>query len=76
MKLLEKEPEKRIRPEEALVHPWIIEKVKIRIQASKGNLYPEISEDEKRKYEDLLDKIKDKITEPIQAKFEVIKYQA
>ena len=46
--------------EEALSHPWIVEKVKIRALKNKLTLYSHVGTDDKKRCEDILDRIRDK----------------
>eukprot|EP00826_Nyctotherus_ovalis_P049938 TRINITY_DN6071_c0_g1_i2.p1 TRINITY_DN6071_c0_g1~~TRINITY_DN6071_c0_g1_i2.p1 ORF type:complete len:349 (+),score=95.38 TRINITY_DN6071_c0_g1_i2:237-1283(+) len=59
-KLLEKSPTERITAEAALTHPWIVEKVKVRMLAAKSPLYPLIKTEEKIRCEELLLRLKEK----------------
>lgn len=58
MKLLEKDPKKRINADDALKHSWIVEKVKIKSIVNKTNLYPSITIEDKHKFEEVLDQLK------------------
>lgn len=52
--MLEKAPYRRIRVEEALTHPWITEKVKLRALRERWMLYPETSLEQKEEFEETL----------------------
>ena len=58
MRLLEKNPRNRISAADALLHPWIVEKVKLRSLREKWKLYPEISIEEKMKCDECIAIIK------------------
>ena len=57
---MEKLPSERITAEAALSHPWILEKVRVRMLANKSSPYPLIKAEEKLRYEELLSKLKEK----------------
>lgn len=43
-----------------MAHPWIVEKVKVRMLAAKSPLYPLIKAEEKVRCEEVLSKLKEK----------------
>ena len=59
-KLLEKDPNKRITAENALLHTWIVQKVTIKAITKQMKLYPLITNENKHNYEKLLNKLNKK----------------
>jgi hypothetical protein len=59
--LLEKRPASRFKVEEALNHPWIMERVKIRALKSKRTLYSHIDPNDERRCENILERVRDKL---------------
>lgn len=57
LNLLNKNPGARIKVDDALLHPWILERVKIRSAKEKFSLYPIISEEQKKRSNDLIESI-------------------
>lgn len=57
---MQKTPNARIKVEEALVHPWIVERVKIASQKGKCKLYSQLNQKDQRKFEDLIEKMEQK----------------
>ncbi len=62
-RLLEKNPSTRIKTDEALCHPWIVEHVKLKAMKGKAALYPQLSGEEKRRFEDMMAKAADRSPE-------------
>ena len=55
---MEPSPFRRIKVEEALTHPWITEKVKLKALKERRQLYSDVSFEQKERFEEMFKMIK------------------